>query len=60
MEMTELLKSKIEESKSAIALYLAGGYCKSMEEYCRLSGKHAALNEVLDEINQIEKRYIED
>ena len=59
MEPTEALKKRIEEYKSSIALFLTGGGCKSMEDYARLTGKIEALDAILSDISEIEKRYIE-
>ena len=60
MDQMEAIRRRIDEYKGAIALYLTSGACKSMEEYCRTTGKFEALDAVLDEIKDIEKRYIDD
>lgn len=60
MDPMEAIRKRIEEYKGAIALYLTSGACKSMEEYCRTTGKFEALEAVLDDIKDIEKRYIDD
>lgn len=60
MELLELLEKRINESKSAIALYLTSGSCKSMEEYARASSKYNTLEQMLEEIQIIKKRYVEE
>lgn len=59
MDPIEVLKKKIDEYKSSIALFLTSGGCKSMEDYARLTGKLEALEAILSDISEIEKRYIE-
>jgi hypothetical protein len=56
----ETLKRWIDERKSSIALFMTSGGCKSMEEYARASGKHEMLESLLQDISEIEKRYIAD
>ncbi len=60
MEPIEVLKRRIEERKSSIALFVTSGGCKSMEEYARATGKLEALDSLLQDISEIEKRYIAD
>lgn len=60
MEPIEVLKRRIEERKSSIALFLTGGGCKSMDEYARATGKYEVLDLLLQDIAEIEKRYIAD
>lgn len=60
MEPLEVLKRRIEERKSSIALFMTAGGCKSMEDYTRATGKHEALELLLQDIAEIEKRYIAD
>jgi hypothetical protein len=43
MEPIEVLRRRIEERKSSIALFLTGGGCKSMDDYARATGKYEAL-----------------
>lgn len=59
MEPIEALKRRIEEYKSSLSDYLIGGGCKTMEEYSRATGKYEALELVLTDMSEIEKRYIE-
>ena len=60
MEPIEVLKRRIEERKSSIALFVTSGGCKSMEEYARTTGKFEILESLLQDISEIEKRYIAD
>jgi hypothetical protein len=60
VELLELLEKRINDTKSAIALYLVSGNCRSMEEYARATSKHNTLDEMLGEIQQIKKRYVEE
>ena len=60
MEPIEVLRRRIEERKSSIALFLTGGGCKSMDDYARSTGKYEALELLLQDIAEIEKRYIAD
>ena len=59
MEPIEALKRRIEEYKSSLSDYLIGGGCRTMEEYSRATGKYEALELVLTDMSEIEKRYIE-
>ena len=60
MEPIEALRRTIRERKSSIELFLTSGACKSMEEYARATGKYEALETLLQDILEIEKRYIAD
>lgn len=59
MDPLDALKKRIEDYKSSIALFMTGGGCKSMEDYARLTGKCDALDGILSDIEEIQKRYIE-
>ena len=58
MEPIEVLRRRIEERKSSIALFMTGGGCKSMDEYARSTGKYEALYLLLQDVAVMEKIYI--
>jgi hypothetical protein len=60
MEPIEVLRRRIEERKSSIALFMTNGGCKSMDDYARATGKYEMLESLLQDISEIEKRYIAD
>jgi hypothetical protein len=53
------LLRRINERKEHIEQGLAIGGAKSFEDYCRLVGEYAALNDTAADIKELEKRYIE-
>ncbi len=55
-----ILKRRLDERKSSIELFLAQGGAKSYDEYLRSVGMYAATNESLQDIQEIEKRFLED
>jgi len=54
-----LMKRSISESKTEIEQFLAGGQAQSMEDYCRLVGRYEALKLLESDLQEIEKRFIE-
>jgi hypothetical protein len=60
VEPLEILKRRIDERKSSIALFMTSGGCKSMEDYTRMVGKGEMLEALLQDISEIEKRYVDD
>ena len=60
MEPIEVLRRRIDERKSSIALFMTTGGCKSMEDYSRMVGKTEMLEALLQDIAEIEQRYIAD
>jgi len=59
MDPIEALKRRIEEYKFSLSEYIVSGGCKTMEEYSRATGKFDALELVLTDMSEIQKRYIE-
>jgi len=53
------LLRRIAERKEHIEQGLAIGGAKNFEDYCRLVGEYAALNDTEADIKDIEKRYVE-
>jgi len=60
VEPIEVLRRRIDERKSSIALFMTTGGCKSMEDYSRMVGKTEMLEALLQDIAEIEQRYIAD
>lgn len=60
MEPIEVLRRRIDERKSSIALFMTSGGCKSMEDYSRMVGKMEMIDALLQDIAEIEQRYIAD
>lgn len=59
IDLVPTLLIQIDERKSSIAQFLANGGAKSFEEYCRCVGEYSALNKVMDDIKDVEQRFIE-
>ena len=55
-----LIQRKIDEYEEDIKIYLASGQAEDMEKYNRIIGRYEALQYVKQDINDIEKRYIEE
>jgi len=55
-----LLVRRLEERKASVEQFLARGGAKSYEEYMKLTGSYDAMNEVIEEAKEIEKRFLED
>ena len=53
------LLTRIEESRTAVAVYLAEGSAKDQETYWTLVGKYEALTIIRNDVKDIEKKYIE-
>ena len=60
MEGLEALKKRIEEEVAGYSDHLAGGSAKDMTDYARITGRIAAYRDVLFDISEIEKRYIDE
>jgi len=54
-----VLLHRINERKQHIEQGLAAGGAKNFEDYCRLVGEYAALNDTEADIKELEKRYID-
>jgi hypothetical protein len=60
MEPLETVKKRIEEEIAAASDHLAGGSAKDMTDYARITGRIAAYRDVLQDISEIEQRYIDE
>ena len=56
---TPILK-KIQEEKNAVITYMASGRPKKYEEYQRLVGRIEGLSFLEEEVQSLEKQFIED
>lgn len=54
-----ILKRRIEEYKSSIELHLATGGAATQDKYWVSVGNYEAYNNILEDLREIEKRYIE-
>ena len=54
-----LMKRKIDEYEEDIKDYLASGQVEDMAMYNRIVGRNEALQFIRQDLNDIEKRYIE-
>ena len=57
--LLELIKNKIADYKSSIALFLAEGGATTHEDYVKLTGKYEAFRILEEDLLEIEKKYIE-
>ncbi len=57
--LLELIKNKIADYKSSIALFLAEGGATTHEDYVKLTGKYEAFRLLEEDLLEIEKKYIE-
>jgi hypothetical protein len=55
-----LLKRVISDYKKEIKEYLAGGGAEDMASYSRIVGRYEALKLIEGELQEIEKRFIEE
>ena len=55
----EALERRLNEYKAEITEYVSGGGVKSMEDYNRLIGKIEGIDIVLNNLKELEKRFIE-
>jgi len=51
--------NRVEEQREGIRHYLAGGGVDSHLEYFKLVGKYEALGNIVEEIREVEQRYID-
>jgi len=51
--------NRVEEQREGIRHYLAGGGVDSHLEYIKLVGKYEALGNIVEEIREVEQRYID-
>lgn len=52
--------TRLDEGRTAIAEFLASGGAKDQETYWRLVGKYEALGEIRHDVEDVEKRYIDE
>ena len=57
--LLSLIKNKIADYKSSIALFLAEGGATTHEDYVKLTGKYEAFRLLEEDLLEIEKKYIE-
>lgn len=55
-----ILLRRLEEKKSSIELFLAQGGAKSHEDYVRMVGEYSSTTGMIDEVKDLEKRFLED
>lgn len=58
-DIFELLRLRIKERKSSIEQFLANGMAKNFEEYQRMVGEYTSHQKLEDDIDEIEKRFLE-
>lgn len=51
--------NRIEEQRQGIRHHLAGGGAETQLEYWKLVGKYEALGNTVEEIKEVEQRYID-
>jgi hypothetical protein len=60
MDVIELLRKRIEEYEAQLSAHLLGGGASTHEEYMHLVGKGRAFRILKQDLEEIERRYIED
>jgi len=60
MDMIAHLRPRFEEYKTQIGQFLMTGGAKNHEDYCRAVGKVEALEYLLSDLSDIEKRYMDE
>lgn len=55
----DALERRLNEYRSEVSEYISGGGIKSMEEYNRLIGKLEGIDIALNNVKELEKRFIE-
>jgi hypothetical protein len=60
VDLTEELRRRIEEYKTQLGQFLLAGGAKNHEDYCRAVGKVEALEYMLSDLADIEKRYMDE
>ena len=58
--MATLLISRLEEKRSSIEQFLARGGVSSYEDYMKMTGQYQAISDVIEEVKEVEKRFIDD
>jgi hypothetical protein len=60
MDVIEAIRSRIEDHREQISDHLLSGGANSYDEYMYFVGKAQTLRTVLQDLEEIEQRYIED
>lgn len=60
MEPLETLKVRIKETRDNLSATVAGGGAKDMNDYARMTSRIRTFEDVLTEIADIEKRYLDE
>lgn len=60
MDVIEAIRSRIEEHTAHLSEHLLSGGAGTHEEYMYVVGKASGLRKVLQDLEEIEQRYIED
>ena len=60
MNPLDALRSRMNEYKESLADYLMSGGPKDYEAYVKVVAKIEAIDALLEDISEIEQRYIED
>ena len=55
-----LLLRELGERQESIRDHLANGGAKSYEDYCRIVGAYGAMQQTVDDVKELEKRFIAD
>jgi len=60
LDVIEALRKRIENHKTQLSDHMLSGGAKSHEDYMRLVGRAEGFRTVLQDLEDIEQRYIED
>jgi hypothetical protein len=60
LDVIEQLRKRIEEYEAQLAEYLLGGGAPTHDDYMKQVGKAYAFKLILQDLEEIEQRYIED
>ena len=60
MDVIEAIRKRIEEHRTQLGEHMLSGGANDYEEYMYLVGKAQAFRGVLQDLEEIEQRYIED
>ena len=55
----DALERRLNEYRSEVSEYISGGGVRSMEDYNRLIGKLEGIDIALNNVKELEKRFIE-
>lgn len=60
LDVIEAIRKRVEDHKAQLAEHMLGGGANTYDEYMHLVGKANGLRMVLQDLEEIEQRYIED